>query len=42
MKRESGFYWVRDEHNGWYIAGSIAIWYDDDFDEIDETQIVRT
>lgn len=53
MKRESGYYWVKDRDGDWIIAyfyGSTKEWQiigidsefkDSEFDEINETKIER-
>ena len=50
MKRESGFYWVIHEgkwviaewdSDTWFITSDNWYYSDEEFDEIDETQIVR-
>ena len=55
MKREPGFYWVRDDNewivarwvveenwSGWQCTGSDEdLYYDDEFNEIDETKLER-
>lgn len=52
MERESGYYWVNckgewivaqwdKSMNWWVITGNERLFYDKDFDEIDERRIVR-